>query len=62
MAVATARKSTNGKPGPKHNIEAVREAYYERIAKQRHGAAVEGHEIGGHQGAGDPLPAPCLAL
>src|SRR5579862_5791737 len=34
MAVATARKSTNGKPGPKHNIEAVREAYYERIAKR----------------------------
>ena len=34
MAVATARKSTNGKPGPKHNIEAIREAYYERIAKR----------------------------
>ena len=33
MAVATAKKSTNGKPTPKHNIEAVREAYYERIAK-----------------------------
>ncbi|MGD0026314.1 MAG: gentisate 1,2-dioxygenase [Xanthobacteraceae bacterium] len=33
MAVATAKKSTNGKPGLKHNIEAVREAYYERIAK-----------------------------
>ena len=24
---------TNGKPGPKHNIDAVREAYYERISK-----------------------------
>src|ERR1700726_4270710 len=34
MAVATAKKMTNGKPGPKHNIEAVREAYYERIAKR----------------------------
>src|SRR5262249_22006801 len=34
MAVATARKSTNGKPGPKHNIDAVRAAYYERIAKR----------------------------
>src|SRR6202050_492316 len=33
MAVATAKKPANGKPGPKHNIEAVRQAYYERIAK-----------------------------
>ncbi len=33
MAVATERKSGNGKPGPKHNIEAMRQAYYERIAK-----------------------------
>jgi gentisate 1,2-dioxygenase len=32
MAVAVAKKS-NGKPSPKHNIEAVRQAYYERIAK-----------------------------
>jgi gentisate 1,2-dioxygenase len=32
LAVAAAKK-TNGKPGPKHNIEAVRQAYYERIAK-----------------------------
>jgi len=32
MAV-TAAKKTNGKPGPKHNIEAIRQAYYERIAK-----------------------------
>jgi len=24
---------TNGKPGPKHNIDAIREAYYERISK-----------------------------
>jgi len=32
MAVAAAKK-TNGKPDPKHNIEAIREAYYERIAK-----------------------------
>ena len=35
MAVATAKKpTTNGKPDPKHNIEAVREAFYERIAKK----------------------------
>ena len=35
MAVATAKKATtNGKPGPKHNIEAVRQAFYERIAKK----------------------------
>ena len=26
-------KASNGKPGPKQNIEAMREAYYERIAK-----------------------------
>src|SRR3984893_15795807 len=32
MAVATAKK-TNGKPSPKHNIEAMRQAYYDRIAK-----------------------------
>ena len=25
MAVATARKATNGKPGPKHNIDAARD-------------------------------------
>jgi len=31
--VVAAAKKTNGKPGPKHNIEAVRQAYYERIAK-----------------------------
>src|ERR1700740_65559 len=34
MAVATAKKMTNGKTGPKHNIETVREAYYELIAKR----------------------------
>ena len=33
LAVAAAKK-TNGKPGPKHNIEAMREAFYERIAKK----------------------------
>src|SRR4029077_7970393 len=33
MAVATAKKTGNGKPGAKHNIEAMREAYYERISK-----------------------------
>jgi gentisate 1,2-dioxygenase len=32
MAVATAKKPANGKPGAKHNIEAMRQAYYERIA------------------------------
>jgi gentisate 1,2-dioxygenase len=34
MTVAAAKKATNGKPSPKHNIEAVREAFYERIAKK----------------------------
>jgi gentisate 1,2-dioxygenase len=32
-AAVAAAKKTNGKPGPKHNIEAVRQAYYDRIAK-----------------------------
>ena len=34
MAVATAKKTTNGKPGPKHNIEAARQDFYDRIAKK----------------------------
>jgi len=34
MAVAAANKAGNGKPSPKHNIEAVRQAYYDRIAKR----------------------------
>src|SRR5580698_3569083 len=34
MAVATAKKTTNGRPGPKHNIDAAREEYYQRIAKR----------------------------
>ena len=35
MPTASAAKSkTNGKPGPKHNIDAVREAFYERISKR----------------------------
>jgi gentisate 1,2-dioxygenase len=33
MAVATAKKPTNGKPDTKHNIEAIRQAYYDRIDK-----------------------------
>src|SRR5437867_3990210 len=36
MPRAATRRSdskSNGKPGPKHNIDAVREAYYERISK-----------------------------
>jgi gentisate 1,2-dioxygenase len=33
MAVATASKPGNGTPDRKHNIEAMREAYYARIAK-----------------------------
>jgi len=28
-----AKKISNGKPGPKHNIEAMRQDYYARIAK-----------------------------
>src|SRR5665213_123873 len=34
MAVATAKQASNGKPGPKHNVEAVRQAFYDRIAKK----------------------------
>jgi gentisate 1,2-dioxygenase len=34
MAVATATKTENGKHDPKHNIEAMREAFYDRIAKK----------------------------
>ena len=33
MAVAATRKTLNGKPSAKHNIEAVRQAFYDRIAK-----------------------------
>ena len=34
MASASASKRAESKaPGPKHNIEAMRQAYYERIAK-----------------------------
>src|SRR3979409_2790672 len=35
MATQTAGKRAQGKsaPGPKHNVDAVREAYYERISK-----------------------------
>jgi gentisate 1,2-dioxygenase len=33
MAVATAKQPSNRKPDPKHNIEAMRQAYYDRIAK-----------------------------
>jgi gentisate 1,2-dioxygenase len=33
MAVATAKNPGSGKPGPKHNIEAMRQDYYARIAK-----------------------------
>jgi gentisate 1,2-dioxygenase len=33
MAVATATKPGSGAPGPKHNIEAMRQDYYTRIAK-----------------------------
>src|SRR3984893_7789619 len=34
MPVATAKKPTNGKPDPKHNIEAIRQGFYDRIAKK----------------------------
>ena len=33
MAIATAKKPANGKPGAKHNIDAARQDYYQRIAK-----------------------------
>ena len=62
MAVATATKSADGGPDTKHNIEAVRQGYLRPDRQEGHGAVVEGHGLGGHQGAGDALPAPCLAL
>jgi gentisate 1,2-dioxygenase len=34
MAVAAASKAGDGKPGSKHNIDTMREAFYARIAKQ----------------------------
>src|SRR6201996_5082464 len=34
MSVATAEKTSEGNTNPKHNIEAMREAFYERIAKK----------------------------
>ena len=33
MAVAATSKAGKSEPSPKHNIEAVRQAYYDRIAK-----------------------------
>jgi len=33
MAVATTKAPGSGKPGPKHNIEAMRQEYYQRISK-----------------------------
>src|SRR5437660_1342291 len=33
MASVTATQQASPGPGPKHNIEAIREEYYERIAK-----------------------------
>jgi gentisate 1,2-dioxygenase len=33
MAIAAAKQPSNGKPDRKHNIAAMREAYYQRIAK-----------------------------
>jgi len=33
MAVVTAKKPTNGKHDPKHNLKAVRAGYYEKISK-----------------------------
>jgi gentisate 1,2-dioxygenase len=32
--VSAAKPKSNGKPGPKHNIDAMREAFYERISKR----------------------------
>src|SRR6201996_782693 len=34
MSVATAEKTSEGNTNPKHNIEAMREAFYDRIAKK----------------------------
>src|SRR5262245_54786665 len=32
MAVSTAEKKTARRPGPKDNVEAIRQAYYDRIS------------------------------
>src|SRR3954468_3629284 len=34
MPTATTKAKTNGRPGPKHNIDAAREEFYERISKR----------------------------
>ena len=63
MASATATHPAETKaPGPKHNIEAMREEYYRAHRQARHDAALEGDEQRRHQGAGDALRAGHLAL
>jgi hypothetical protein len=61
MAVATATKPDDGKPDRKHNIEAMRRDYYERIAK-RDMAPLWTDEHAHPRRAGDPLQAGHLAL
>src|SRR4051795_3288730 len=34
MPTATTKAKTNGRPGPKHNIDAAREEFYQRISKR----------------------------
>ena len=62
MAVATANKTGNGQPDSKHNIEAMRDAYYARIAE--HSMSPLWKVMGelGASPAGDALHAGGLAL
>jgi len=58
----SARTTANGGPDPKHNVEAAREEFYQRISKRDMAPLWKVHELGRHQGAGDALCAACVAL
>ena len=57
MAVATAND-----PGHQAQYRGRSPSLLRPDRQKGHGAAVESHGLGGHQGAGDALPAPCLGL
>ena len=54
-SAATTKAKSNGTPGPKHNVDAVRRGLLRTHCQARHGAALEGDELRRHQGAGDAL-------
>ncbi len=60
MTAATAKKP--GTPDPTHNIEAVRQAYYDRISKHSMTPLWKVMGDSGARRAGDPLRARGLAL